>query len=121
LVPARHRAFPRRARRRVRFRSSFADDIVTSETGLYGSEHGMPIANEYRYYTPAGSTDTAGSFAYWTDPIVDYDTATSALAGQIRVLLDAVAFSGQPLNEQQAKALISQGDRLLGEVASLAR
>jgi hypothetical protein len=53
-----------------------ADDIVTSETGLYGSSHGMPIANEYRYYTGAanGSTDTAGSFAYWTDPIVDYST-----------------------------------------------
>src|SRR5487761_1881912 len=29
-----------------------ANDIVTSETGLYGDAHGMPIANEYRYYTP---------------------------------------------------------------------
>jgi hypothetical protein len=53
-----------------------ANDIVTSETGLYGDRHGMPIANEYQYYTGAadGSTDTAGSFAYWTDPIVDYNT-----------------------------------------------
>jgi hypothetical protein len=53
-----------------------ANDIVTSETGLYGNSHGMPIANEYNYYTGAadGSTDTAGSFAYWTDPIVDYNT-----------------------------------------------
>jgi hypothetical protein len=58
-----------------------ADDIVTSETGLYGSDQGMPIANEYNYYTPGGSTDTAGSFAYWTDPIVDYDTTTSAPVG----------------------------------------
>jgi hypothetical protein len=58
-----------------------ADDIVTSETGLYGSDQGVPIADEYNYYTPSGSTDTAGSFAYWTDPIVDYDTATSAPAG----------------------------------------
>jgi hypothetical protein len=55
-----------------------ADDIVTSETGLYGSDQGVPIANEYNYYTPSGSTHTAGSFAYWTDPIVDYDTTTSA-------------------------------------------
>ena len=52
-----------------------ADDIVTSESGLYGSDQGIPIANEYRYYTPSGSTDTAGSFAYWADPIVDYDDA----------------------------------------------
>jgi hypothetical protein len=58
-----------------------ANDIVTSETGLYGSDQGIPIANEYNYYTPSGSTDTAGSFAYWTDPIVDYDTTTSAPVG----------------------------------------
>ncbi len=58
-----------------------ANDIVTSETGLYGSNHGMPIANTYNYYTPGGSTDTAGSFAYWTDPIVDYSTSTGAPAG----------------------------------------
>ena len=58
-----------------------ADDIVTSETGLYGSDQGIPIANEYNYYTPSGSTDTAGSFAYWTDPIVDYNTSTSAPVG----------------------------------------
>src|ERR1051326_2524557 len=30
-----------------------ADDIVTSETGLYGSDQGVPIANEYNYYTPS--------------------------------------------------------------------
>src|SRR5579872_4476007 len=55
-----------------------ADDIVTSETGLYGSDQGVPIANEYNYFTPSGSTDTAGSFAYWTDPIVDYNNTTTA-------------------------------------------
>ena len=42
----------------------------------YGSDQGGPIANEYNYYTPSGSTDTAGAFAYWTDPIVDYSTTT---------------------------------------------
>src|SRR6266404_4342438 len=41
----------------------------------------VPIANEYNYYTPSGSTDTAGSFAYWTDPVVDYNTTTSAPVG----------------------------------------
>ena len=56
-----------------------ADDIVTSESGLYGGDQGVPIANEYHYYTPSGSTDEAGSFAYWTDPIVDYYTG---LAGK---------------------------------------
>ncbi len=55
-----------------------ADDIVTSESGLYGSDQGVPIANEYNYYKPDGTTDTAGSFAYWTDPIVDYDTGLAS-------------------------------------------
>jgi hypothetical protein len=55
-----------------------ADDIVTSESGLYGSHQGVPIANEYNYYTPNGTTDTAGSFAYWADPIVDYNTSPSS-------------------------------------------
>jgi hypothetical protein len=70
-----------------------ADDIVTSESGLYGSDQGDAIANEYHYYTGAkdGSSDEAGSFAYWTDPIVDYYTnyagtpvgdATTTLVGQ---------------------------------------
>jgi hypothetical protein len=58
-----------------------ANDIVTSESGLYGDHHGMPIANTYNYYTPSGSTDTAGSFAYWADPIVDYNTSTGAPVG----------------------------------------
>lgn len=61
--------------------SHTANDIVTSETGVYGDDHGDAIANEYRYYTPGGATDTAGSFAYWTDPIVDFTTATSAPVG----------------------------------------
>ena len=61
--------------------SHTADDIVTSETGLYGSNQGMPIANDYHYYTPGGGTHDAGSFAYWTDPIVDYTTSNSAPAG----------------------------------------
>ena len=51
-----------------------ANDIVTSESGLYGSHQGVPVANTYHYYKPNGATDTAGSFAYWADPIVDYNT-----------------------------------------------
>ena len=55
-----------------------ADDIVTSESGLYGHDQGLPIANEYNYYKPDGTTDEAGAFAYWTDPIVDYDTGLAS-------------------------------------------
>ena len=61
-----------------------ADDILTTFTGLYGDRHGMPIANSYQAYNadgPNGSlntTDPAGSFAYWTDPVFDTKTPPSA-------------------------------------------
>src|SRR5580704_8907619 len=48
-----------------------ADDILTTLTGLYGDRHGMPISNDYQSYNANGSTDSASSFAYWTDPIFD--------------------------------------------------
>lgn len=48
-----------------------AVDSLTTYTGLYGDRHGMPISNDYRVYNPNGTTDLAGSFAYWTDPIYD--------------------------------------------------
>jgi hypothetical protein len=71
--------------------SHTADDIVTSETGLYGSDQGIPIANEYNYYKPDGSTDEAGSFGYWTDPIVDYDTglASKPVGDHTPMMIDA--------------------------------
>jgi hypothetical protein len=55
------------------------DDILTTLTGLYGDRHGMPISNSYRFFNPNGTTDPAGSFAYWTDPV--FDTATAPNPG----------------------------------------
>jgi hypothetical protein len=56
-----------------------ADDILTTLTGLYGDRHGMPISNSYQAYNADGTTDSAGSFAYWTDPV--YDTASTPNPG----------------------------------------
>ena len=56
-----------------------AEDSVAIYTGLYGDRHGMPISNSYRTYNPNGTTDPAGSFVYWTDPI--NDTAGVPTAG----------------------------------------
>jgi len=62
-----------------------ADDILTTLTGLYGDRQGMPISNDYQAYNangPGGSfntTDPAGSFAYWTDPV--FNTASTPSAG----------------------------------------
>jgi hypothetical protein len=48
-----------------------ANDILTSYTGLYGDRAGMPVSNSYQAYNADGTTDPAGSFAYWTDPVFD--------------------------------------------------
>jgi hypothetical protein len=59
-----------------------ADDILTTYTGLYGDRQGMPVSNDYQVYQTngpggtLGTTDNAGSFAYWTDPV--FDTSPTA-------------------------------------------
>jgi hypothetical protein len=56
-----------------------ADDLLTNYTGLYGDRHGMPVSNSYQAYNADGTTDPAGSFAYWTDPV--FDTAKTPNLG----------------------------------------
>jgi hypothetical protein len=57
-----------------------AIDILTTLTGLYGDRQGMPgMNNAYRTFNPDGTTDPAGSFAYWTDPV--FDTANPPTTG----------------------------------------
>ena len=56
-----------------------AVDMLTTLTGLYGDRHGMPISNSYQAYNSDGTTDPAGSFAYWTDPV--FDTARTPNPG----------------------------------------
>ena len=56
-----------------------ADDLLTTATGLYGDRQGMPVSNDYQAYNSGGTTDPAGSFAYWTDPV--FDTAAHPNAG----------------------------------------
>lgn len=56
-----------------------ANDLLTTATGLYGDRQGMPVSNDYQAYNADGSTDPAGSFAYWTDPV--FDTAAHPNAG----------------------------------------
>jgi hypothetical protein len=56
-----------------------ANDIVTTFTGLYGDRQGLGIGNNsFNTYNPDGTTDHAGSFAYWTDPVFDETTPPTA-------------------------------------------
>jgi hypothetical protein len=57
-----------------------ADDLLTTATGLYGDRHGTGMGNNsYLSYNTDGTTDSATSFTYWTDPIDD--TASPPNAG----------------------------------------
>src|SRR5438105_2975284 len=60
-----------------------ANDILTTQTGLYADRHGMWGGNNsYRTFNPDGSTDPASAFAYWTDPV--FDTASPRLRAMTR-------------------------------------
>lgn len=48
-----------------------ATDILTSLTGTYGDQMGVPISNTFRYYLPSKRTSLGVSFAYWTAPLFD--------------------------------------------------
>ena len=56
-----------------------AVDSLTTYTGLYGDRQGMGISNSYQSYNANGTTDPAGSFAYWTDPV--FDTLSTPTVG----------------------------------------
>src|SRR5579885_1541143 len=51
--------------------SHTATDILTSLTGVYGSNHGKPVSNSFSYFLQDGTTNTGVSFAYWTAPFFD--------------------------------------------------
>jgi hypothetical protein len=52
-------------------KSHTADDIITSETGVYGDKHGQPIANSFGWFPLPGTSKFfdgfSSSFQYWTD------------------------------------------------------
>jgi hypothetical protein len=48
-----------------------ANDSLSIYTGLYGDRHGQPLSNSYKVYNQDGTTDPAGSFAYWTSQVND--------------------------------------------------
>jgi hypothetical protein len=51
--------------------SHTATGILSTLTGVYPDRMGIPIANSFRYFTPAGTSRTGVSFAYWTAPLFD--------------------------------------------------
>jgi len=56
--------------------SHTANDILTSFIGVYPDQHGVPVANSFRYFNPNGTSNPGVSFAYWTAPLFDPSTST---------------------------------------------
>jgi hypothetical protein len=74
-----------------------ADDSLSIYTGLYGDRHGMPLSNSYKTYKADGTTESDGSFVYWTSPV--YDSAnrvTSATEPTTPSMLYSPTVPAQP-------------------------
>jgi hypothetical protein len=69
----------------------------------------------------SGSASDDSRYAALEDQIAALTAQRDTLASQIKGLLNAAAFDGQALNEQQAKSLIDQGESLLEQARELAK
>jgi hypothetical protein len=72
--------------------------------------------------TKALAANDAGDATYTSieNQIAGLTTQRDALAGQMKGALNAAAFNGQSLNEQQAKSYIDQANSLIGQAHALA-
>ena len=59
-----------------------ADDILTTNTGVYGDQQGQPVANSYREFTSQSTTKSTSSFQYWTDTTPDGSFNMLSAAGR---------------------------------------
>jgi hypothetical protein len=55
--------------------SHTANDILTTETGLYSDDDGIFVANSFLVFDPAEVAQTVSSFFYWTDLVNDINSA----------------------------------------------
>ena len=56
--------------------SHTANDILTTQTGLYSDDDGIAVANSFGVFGPTGVTFPS-SFFYWTDLVEDINAATA--------------------------------------------
>ncbi len=68
----------------------------------------------------SGSASDDSTYTQLENNLQALTTDRDAVAGQMKTLLNAAAFGGQAINEQQAKRLIEQGEQLLERAQHLA-
>jgi hypothetical protein len=67
----------------------------------------------------SGTSTDDGTYTSIENRIESLTSARDGLASQIRAALDAAAFDGQAIDEQQAKHLIDESEALLGQASEL--
>ena len=68
--------------------SHTANDILTTETGLYSDDHGIFVANNFGVFGPGSGLASIffpSSFFYWTDKVLDITPATNDKIGRAHV------------------------------------
>jgi sugar lactone lactonase YvrE len=63
--------------------SHTADNILTTETGVYGDRHGQAVANGFVAANPSSNKfwdEFPSSFTYWTDPVETSSTEDTAFS-----------------------------------------
>jgi hypothetical protein len=68
----------------------------------------------------SGTASNDSKYTQLEDQLISLGNQRDALTTQMSSLLEDAAFHGQPIDEQQAKDLIAQGQDLLGHVSQLA-
>jgi hypothetical protein len=56
--------------------SHTANDILTTQLGVYSDRHGIAVANSFGVFVPPSSVAFASSFFYWTDLVQDITPST---------------------------------------------
>ncbi|MFL5654001.1 MAG: hypothetical protein ACJ8CB_07475 [Ktedonobacteraceae bacterium] len=67
----------------------------------------------------SGSSSDDSTYTQLENQLSSINNQRDALAAQMIALLEAVEFNGQPINQQQAQQLISQGNALLNQVNAM--
>jgi hypothetical protein len=57
--------------------SHTANDILTTQTGLYSDDDGIFVSNSFGVFGPSGSGLFPSAFFYWTDLVSDINSATA--------------------------------------------
>jgi len=104
------------AHRATLLRLGEAYEQVNAAFGTFG----MDLLTASTHALNSGSTADESRYASLENSIESLTSQRDALAGQIKAALNAAAFDGQAINEQQAKAWITYAQSLIDQASALA-